>query len=147
KGEKRAALNVLRERLADPAASGDPVLVAVHDTARRYPVPMGAFGELIDGVEMDVTGRRYATFDDLVVYCRCVAGAVRPACLGGLGSRPDADAARHADELGIALQQTNILRDIREDLLSGRVYLPQDELGRYGVTLALDEGGALADPD
>jgi len=96
---------------------------------------------------MDVTGRRYATFDDLVIYCRCVAGAVGRLCLGVFGSRPDESAAGYADALGIALQQTNILRDIREDLLNGRVYLPQDELDRYGVTLALDEGGALADPD
>ena len=144
--EKLVALNALRADLADPAGSGDPVLVAVDDASRRYPVPMSAFGELIDGVEMDVTGRRYETFDDLVVYCRCVAGAVGRLCLGVFGSRPDASAAGHADELGIALQQTNILRDIREDLLNGRVYLPQDELDRYGVTLALDGGGALADP-
>ena len=145
--EKLAALNALRADLADPAGSGDPVLIAVDDASRRYPVPMSAFGELIDGVEMDVTGRRYETFDDLVVYCRCVAGAVGRLCLGVFGSRPDESAAGYADALGIALQQTNILRDIREDLLGGRVYLPQDELERYGVTLVLDDGGALADPD
>jgi phytoene synthase len=68
-------------------------------------------------------------------------------CLGVFGSRPDPEAAGYADTLGIALQQTNILRDIREDLINGRVYLPQDELDRFGVRLRLDEHGALADPD
>src|SRR5262249_13366448 len=100
--EKLTALAALRADLKDPVGSGDPVLVAVADAARRYPVPMGAFAELIDGVEMDVTGRRYATFDDLVLYCRCVAGAVGRLCLGVFGSRPDPGAADYADALGIA---------------------------------------------
>ncbi|HWB37671.1 MAG TPA: squalene/phytoene synthase family protein, partial [Rugosimonospora sp.] len=111
------------------------------------PVPLGAFGELIDGVEMDVTGRHYETFDELVTYCRCVAGAVGRLCLGVFGSRPDAQAAEYADTLGIALQQTNILRDIREDLAAGRVYLPQRELDSFGVQLQLDESGALCDKE
>jgi phytoene synthase len=97
---------------------------------------------------MDVTGRTYATFDDLVEYCRCVAGSVGRLCLGVFGSRPDPNASRYADTLGIALQQTNILRDIREDLMTGRVYLPADDLDRFGVRLALDDdGGSLVDPD
>jgi phytoene synthase len=96
---------------------------------------------------MDVTGRTYATFDDLVQYCRCVAGSVGRLCLGVFGSRPDPNASRYADTLGIALQQTNILRDIREDLMTGRVYLPADDLDRFGVRLALDGGGSLVDPD
>jgi 15-cis-phytoene synthase len=145
--EKTAALAGLRSELAELGGSTDPVLVAVADAARRYPIPLGAFDELIDGVEMDVTGRRYATFDELVTYCRCVAGAVGRLCLGVFGSRPHPDAARYADQLGIALQQTNILRDIREDLINGRIYLPQDDLDRFGVELALDERGALVDHD
>ena len=145
--EKGAALGALRKDLADIGTSSDPVLVAVADAARRYPVPLGAFDELVDGVEMDVQGRRYETFDELVGYCRCVAGAVGRLCLGVFGSRPDPRAAEYADTLGIALQQTNILRDIREDLGNGRVYLPQQELDEYGVQLALDERGALCDRD
>jgi phytoene synthase len=144
---KAAALTDLRTQLAAMDASTDPVLVAVADAARHHPIPLSAFGELIDGVEMDVTGRRYATFDDLVTYCRCVAGAIGRLCLGVFGSKPDPGAPRYADQLGIALQQTNILRDIREDLMNGRVYLPQDDLDRFGVELTLDAHGALVDQD
>lgn len=146
-GAKAIALASLRRDVQAAATSADPVLVAVADTARRFPVPLAAFDELIDGVEMDVAGRDYATFDELVTYCRCVAGAVGRLCLGVFGSKPDPRAPEWADALGIALQQTNILRDVREDLLRGRVYLPQADLDRYGVTLKLDEHGVLADPE
>ncbi len=125
----------------------DPVLVAVADASRRYPIPLGAFDELVDGVEMDIIGRTYATFDELVDYCRCVAGSVGRLCLGIFGTSPHPDASRYANTLGIALQQTNILRDIREDLLNGRVYLPKEDLHAFGVELALDEHGVLVDTD
>jgi 15-cis-phytoene synthase len=125
----------------------DQVLVAVADASRRYPIPLGAFDELVDGVEMDIIGRTYATFDELVDYCRCVAGSVGRLCLGIFGSSPHPDASRYANTLGIALQQTNILRDIREDLLNGRVYLPKEDLHAFGVELALDEHGVLVDRD
>lgn len=144
---KLASLRALRAELSQIELSTDPVLVAVRDAARRYPVPMGAFDELIDGVEMDVVGRTYDTFEDLVGYCRCVAGTVGRLCLGVFGSRPDPRAASWADTLGIALQQTNILRDVREDLHNGRVYLPQRELDAYGVELVLDEHGDLVDKE
>jgi phytoene synthase len=130
-----------------PEIGGDPVLLAVADAGRRYPIPFGAFEELVDGVEMDVVGRSYQSFDELVEYCRCVAGAIGRLCLGVFGHKPHPDAGLYADQLGIALQQTNILRDIREDLGNGRVYVPQDDLDRFGVTLKLDEHGNLADPD
>jgi 15-cis-phytoene synthase len=145
--DKMTALTGLRAELAALGAGVDPVLTAVADATRRYPIPLGAFGELIDGVEMDVTGRRYATFEELVAYCRCVAGAVGRLCLGVFGSKPHPDAARYADQLGIALQQTNILRDIREDLINGRTYLPQEDLDRFGVEPALDDHGRLVDTD
>src|SRR5690242_11261310 len=146
------ALAAVRASLSAPPDPVDPVLVAVKDAARALPIPMAAFDELVDGVECDVrmdagTFTGYATFDELVGYCRCVAGSVGRLCLGVFGSRPHPDAAHFADALGIALQQTNILRDIREDLLAGRVYLPKEDLDRYGVTLRLDADGALADPD
>jgi phytoene synthase len=146
-GEKVTALAALRKELAGLDSSTDPVLIAVADAARRHPIPLGAFDELIDGVEMDVLGRRYATFEELESYCRCVAGAVGRLCLGVFGSKPHPQAPLYADQLGIALQQTNILRDIREDLLNGRVYLPQEDLDRFGVELALDSQGALIDRD
>lgn len=145
--QKVTALAGLRRALSDMDGSPDPVLAAVADAARHYPIPLGAFVEIVDGVEMDVTGRSYATFDELVVYCRCVAGSVGRLCLGVFGGRPDAKAAGYADALGIALQQTNILRDIREDLGNGRIYLPQSDLDRFGVELKLDERGNLVDKD
>ena len=144
--EKGAALRDLRASLRTTPAN-DPVLVALTDAASRFPIPMGAFDELIDGVEMDLAGRTYETFDDLVTYCRCVAGSVGRLSLGVFGSRDDTIAPLYADQLGIALQQTNILRDIREDLLGGRIYLPQRELDEFGVKLELDDRGALADPE
>jgi 15-cis-phytoene synthase len=145
--EKVRALASLRSDLSAIEGASDPVLAAVADAARRYPIPLAAFTELVDGVEMDVTGRRYRTFEDLVGYCRCVAGSIGRLCLGVFGSRPDPRAPQYADALGIALQQTNILRDIREDLINGRVYLPQQDLDLFGVELVLDEQGALADKD
>jgi phytoene synthase len=151
--QKSAALAQLREQVGRlgtpdaPAVRADPVLMAVADAGVRYPIPFGAVEELIDGVEMDLVGRTYQSFDELVEYCRCVAGAIGRLCLGVFGHKPHPDAAHYADTLGIALQQTNILRDIREDLGIGRVYVPQDDLDRFGVTLKLDERGNLADPD
>jgi phytoene synthase len=142
---KQEQLHRLRGELAHLDDSTDAVLVALADAARRYPIPLTAFGELIDGVEMDVVGARFATFDDLVHYCRCVAGSIGRLCLGVFGARNMGIAPGCADTLGIALQQTNILRDIREDLLNGRVYLPQDELFRFGVDLRVDDEGALID--
>ena len=137
-GQVRAALDAAQD-------SADPVLLAVHDAAHRYPVPMSAFGELIDGVEMDVVGARFTTFDELVHYCRCVAGSIGRLCLSVFGADDLDVASDRADALGIALQQTNILRDIREDLGNGRVYLPQADLDRFGVALVLDDSGALVD--
>jgi phytoene synthase len=149
--EKRARLAGVRasvESLAAGSDGGDPVLAALADAARRLPIPLGAFGELVDGVERDVemdeTGRGYADFDELVWYCRCVAGSIGRLCLGVFSARPDPRGPGYADALGIALQQTNVLRDVREDLTNGRVYLPQDELDTFGVQLELVDG-VLAD--
>jgi phytoene synthase len=146
--DKSARLATLRADLRRLPSATDPVLIAVADAAARFPIPMSAFGELIDGVEMDVMGTVYATFEDLVPYCRRVAGAVGRLCLGVYGTARGTEetASRHADALGIALQQVNILRDIREDLLVGRVYLPKEDLDRFEVTLGLNPDGSLADP-
>ena len=144
--QRAAELDRLREAIAAPPPADDPVLLAICDAASRLPIPMGAFGELIDGALMDVTGRRYQTFAELETYCRCVAGAVGRLCLGVFGSRPDPAAPGYADALGIALQQANILRDLREDLVNGRVYVPGEDLDRFGVRLRIEDG-RLADPD
>ncbi|TDB84059.1 squalene synthase HpnD [Actinomadura sp. KC216] len=136
-----------RARLADPGGDpSDPVLVALADAARRHPIPLEAFGELIDGCEADVRGETYDTFDDLLWYCRCVAGAVGRLSLGVFGTSDPGTAGPRADALGVALQLTNILRDVREDGLSGRVYLPAKDLAKFGCTLHLDESGHFTDP-
>jgi squalene synthase HpnD len=123
---------------AAPAASGDPVLIALADAALRYPIPLDAFAELIDGCEADVRGTSYKTVDDLVRYCRNVAGSIGRLSLGIFGADDMAAAAPLADALGVALQLTNILRDIREDRLTGRVYLPAEDLERFDCALDLE---------
>ncbi|GLW52565.1 presqualene diphosphate synthase HpnD [Kitasatospora phosalacinea] len=110
----------------------DPVKVALADAARRFPIPLGGFDELVDGVEMDLKGVEYATFEDLKVYCRCVAGSIGRLSLGVYGCEDRERGAEYADTLGLALQLTNILRDLREDALNGRTYLPTEDLVRFG---------------
>lgn len=131
-GEVRKSLSELR---SDPSTAGaDPVLIALADAAERYALPMDALDELIDGCEMDINGVTYETFDDLVGYCRRVAGTVGRLSLAVYGSRAHDNAEYLADSLGVALQITNILRDIVEDRETmGRVYLPVEDTSRFGV--------------
>ncbi|MER7003180.1 presqualene diphosphate synthase HpnD [Dactylosporangium sp. NPDC000555] len=145
--EKLARLDEVRESLRrlPGTAPDDPVLLALHDAAGRLPIPLEAFEELIDGCAADVRGTTYATFDDLLWYCRCVAGSVGRLSLGVFGTGAPGLAAERADALGIALQMTNILRDLREDRGNGRVYLPKDDLDRFGCNLEFD-GDGFADP-
>ncbi|MYV59360.1 squalene/phytoene synthase family protein, partial [Streptomyces sp. SID4931] len=143
-GTKRTRLESTRE-LLDRVRHGkveeddtDPVAVALADAARRFPLPLGGLDELIDGVLMDVRGATYETWDDLKTYCRCVAGAIGRLSLGVFGTAPGARgaerAAEYADTLGLALQLTNILRDVREDAGNGRTYLPADDLAKFGCS-------------
>ncbi len=118
----------------------DPVLVALNDAASRLPIPMEAFEDLIDGVEMDVRGASYESFDDLLVYCRRVAGSIGRLSLGVFESKDMAAAMPLADDLGVALQLTNILRDVREDLEQRRVYLPSEDLTRFDCDLTAANG-------
>jgi 15-cis-phytoene synthase len=125
----------------DPA---DPVLVALADAGARFPTPLAAFAELIDGCLADVNHASYETFDDLLWYCRCVAGSIGRLSLGVYrGERgvvpADVRQSRMADDLGVALQLTNILRDVREDYLNGRVYLPAEDLAKFGCELPLGQ--------
>jgi phytoene synthase len=136
--DKLAALADARKDVAALAADtyrgDDPVLIALADVSRRFSIPLAAFDDLIDGCEMDVHGADYQTFDDLVGYCRRVAGSIGRLSLGVYGTdRPD-QAEPRADALGVALQITNILRDIVEDReVMGRVYLPAEDRARFGV--------------
>ena len=141
--EKITALEQARGQVLDlsqPSVSqhrpDDPVLLALADTGRNFPVPMEAFGELIDGCVADVRGTSYQTFEDLLHYCRCVAGSIGRLSLGIFGTSGDPEeASRLADSLGVALQLTNILRDIREDHANGRVYLPAEDLAKFDCNL------------
>ncbi|QDQ14738.1 presqualene diphosphate synthase HpnD [Streptomyces spectabilis] len=116
----------------------DPVAVALSHAALHFPIPLDGLDELIDGVLMDVRGESYETWEDLKVYCRCVAGAIGRLSLGVFGTEPGAlhaeRAPEYADTLGLALQLTNILRDVREDALEGRTYLPADDLAKFGCS-------------
>jgi phytoene synthase len=126
--EKREGLQLLRKEIdpIDPKTN-DAVLIAVRDAQRRYALPMGCFGEIIDGCEMDLNATSYDTIDDLVVYCRKVAGSVGRLSLAVFGTNRPEEASELADALGVALQITNILRDVVEDRSLGRVYLPRQD--------------------
>jgi 15-cis-phytoene synthase len=114
----------------------DPVLVALADTGARFPTPLEAFEELIDGCLADVNQATYKTFDDLLWYCRCVAGSIGRLSLGIYGPTHPERQNKLADDLGVALQLTNILRDVREDFLNDRIYLPKEDLDKFGIEFA-----------
>ncbi len=113
-------------------AAGTAVSRALADSMRRFRISRRHLEEIIAGVEMDLTKRRYATFEELRLYCYRVAAAVGLACLAVFGCR-DGAAESYAENLGIAFQLTNILRDVREDAERGRIYLPQEDLERFAV--------------
>lgn len=112
---------------------GDSVLVALADAMVRYEIPKDALTDLVDGALMDCDRSRYGSWDELREYCRCVAGAVGVACAAVYQPSSWESARPRAETLGLALQQINIMRDVPEDWSLGRVYLPQDELERFGV--------------
>jgi phytoene synthase len=143
--QKVQLLAQARAAATNPGAyPDDPVAVALADAARRLPIPLAAFGDLVDGCEMDVRGQTYDTLDDLVHYCRCVAGSIGRLSLGVFGPPGDTPTASDlADALGVALQLTNILRDIREDLGNGRVYLPKRDQDVFNCTVATLPDGSL----
>ncbi len=114
----------------------DPVLIALTDTGRRFGAPLEAFEELIEGCLADVNQATYKTFDDLLWYCRCVAGSIGRLSLGVYGSAHPERQSKLADDLGVALQLTNILRDVREDFLNNRIYLPKEDLDKFGIEFA-----------
>ena len=146
-GEKTAQLEAARQQVrtlvarvnGDTAAvldDTDPVLVALADVGGRFQVPLEAFEELIDGCLADVNQATYETFDDLLWYCRCVAGSIGRLSLGIYGATQPERQGKLADDLGVALQLTNILRDVREDFLNNRIYLPKEDLDKFGIEFA-----------
>ncbi|HEU0166699.1 MAG TPA: presqualene diphosphate synthase HpnD [Chloroflexota bacterium] len=132
---KRAAITRTRARLdeAYSGASEDPILKALGDAAQRYGIPRTLFDELINGVEMDLEVTRYPDFEALRLYCYRVASVVGLVCLRIFGYS-DPEAPEYAADLGLALQLTNIMRDVKEDAGLGRIYLPQDEVKRFGYS-------------
>jgi phytoene synthase len=153
--EKLTLLDAARRSLQwDPASreDQDAVIVALAHAHTRFGLPVDALEDLIDGVRMDVEGATYETFEDLLLYCRRVAGSIGRLCLAIFGVEgSDHDAGVLADDLGVAMQLTNILRDLREDAQRGRVYLPASDLRRYHLgddgalgPVALDELAAEA---
>ena len=123
---------------APHAPPDNPVLLAWRDTTARYDVSQALVDELLAGVAMDLTVNRYATFDDLWRYCYRVASVVGLISMQIIGGQPNA--TPYAIALGVALQLTNILRDVGEDAARGRIYLPQEDMMHFGV----DDADVLA---
>jgi 15-cis-phytoene synthase len=121
-----------------------PQAAALVAHIRRFHLPREAFAAVIDGVEMDLTQREWATFEDLRQYCLRVASAVGLVCIEIFGYTNPV-CRQYAIDLGIALQLTNILRDIGKDLRGGRLYIPQEDLNRFGVTRRDFEAGVITD--
>jgi squalene synthase HpnC/squalene synthase HpnD len=142
---KRVALSRWRGLLDESVAgntSGHAILPAFADTMRRYRIPSRYFHDLISGAEMDLLETQYATFQALQEYCYRVAGTVGLTCVHIFGFQ-DPHALELAERLGIAFQLTNILRDVRPDLALGRVYIPAEDLTRFGCSAAELERGAV----
>jgi len=127
-------------RVAEGEHTDDPVLLAVADAQRRFKIPLELFDRLVEGTAMDVTPQpgepiRYQTFDDLRRYCYHVASVVGLICIKIFGYR-DPAAEALAEQCGLAFQLTNIIRDVKEDAAMGRVYLPEEDLERFGRSSA-----------
>jgi phytoene synthase len=132
----------------DRAYDGDathPILIALADSVTRFDIPKQPFIDLIEGCRIDLTIDRYATFDDLMEYCRKVAGTISTISLSIFGYSEER-ALELGDSLSTALQLTNIARDVGDDLERGRIYLPLEDLERFGVTEA-DLSEALGTPE
>lgn len=148
-GATLVALESWRIRSRRPAEEQDhPVLLAWADMRDRYRVPQALAEELIDGVAMDLTIRRYDSFAALERYCYRVASTVGLMCMHIVGCADDrpgamATAAPYAVQLGLAMQLTNILRDVGEDARLGRIYLPLDEMREAGYSEAELQAGAI----
>jgi phytoene synthase len=122
----------------DKVFAGSPsraISRALSENVRRFNIPRRHFEEVIDGVEMDLSQRRYRTFADLTLYCHRVASAVGLICIEIFGYR-NQSARVYAERLGLAFQLTNIIRDVGEDAARGRIYLPLEDLARFDVSEA-----------
>ncbi len=144
--EKLSTLRALQQRLDDAYAgrANEAVFMALSDVAQRYDIPSEYFREVIAGVESDLVKNRYQDFEQLRRYCYQVASVVGLICLQIFGYK-DGAAKLHAADLGLAMQLTNIVRDVREDLEFDRIYLPQDEIAGFGYSEAELRAGVVND--
>ena len=133
--EKRSRFDLTRQQLQQSrdAPASDPVFVALRDTVDAFSIPVDYFEGVIEGVETDLTVTRYRSFDELRDYCYNVASAVGLVCIEVFGYK-DARAKEYAVDLGLAMQLTNIVRDLKEDARRGRIYIPLDEIRSYGYS-------------
>ena len=147
--QKAEALKRLLERLRRAGAGRPEAMadLALSDAIERFSIDPADLDHVIDGVEMDLTVSRYATFAELRRYCLAVASAaglaVLPVLIHGRAGVDGAAARERAVALGLGMQLANIVRDVREDLTRGRLYLPQEDLVRHGVTEDGLRGGEL----
>lgn len=134
--QKLTLLAEVRRELESCTTSSSPraIFLALGDTIRRFAIPLEFFRALIDGCEMDLDARRFRTFEDLHAYCYRVAGVVGLISVRIFGATDFERVRDGAADLGLAMQLTNIVRDLREDLDRGRVYLPTEDLERFGVS-------------
>lgn len=135
---KEALLNRCHDDVSAAAAGQsrhwDPVTLALSDAMHRHQIPAEYLHELIEGMEMDLDARKYSRFDDLFTYCYRAASLVGLICIEIFGYQGGDRARSRAADLGIALQLTNILRDVGEDAAMGRIYLPAEDLELFGVS-------------
>lgn len=137
-GEWRANL----EQTLEGSPGKDPIWPAFLDTVRRYTIPPRFFREMLDGVSSDLSRNSVESFEDLYRYCYLVASVVG-LTVTHIFEFEDPKALELAEKCGIAFQLTNILRDVREDAANGRIYLPQEDLRRFGVNSVESESPAL----
>jgi len=133
--DKLTALAQIQDDLAKSYrhSATTPIFLALDDVAQRYEIPQAHFQDIISGVESDLVKNRYNDFEELRRYCYQVASVVGLICLQIFGYQ-DPQAREHAIDLGLAMQLTNIARDVKEDLEMDRIYLPQDEMARFGYS-------------
>jgi 15-cis-phytoene synthase len=128
--EKQRRLNEWREALIQPRPNESPFAAEIRGLMQKYPITPAMLEEIIAGVEMDLHVKRYQNFEELRVYCYRVASAVGLVSIEIFGYRNSAT-KEYAIQLGLALQMTNIIRDVGRDIEAGRIYLPQEDLARF----------------
>lgn len=131
------------DKIENGESVDEPIFIALADVIKKFPVELDNLRELISGMEDDLYDSDYQNFEDLRRYCYSVASTVG-LCLVEIYGYNDPNARRHAVEMGIYLQMVNVLRDIQEDISRNRVYLPAEELAKFGITETDLKSGKLS---